>query len=259
MPNDLPDYTQAIARPSQQLAGSPWTYGSTGGTKTFPLDTDCHSVGLALTDPSHVLQIIISGTTTGVDYLSSLTITGNLTSFLLFPVTTALDSTIQVALGATRSGTLYLTEVFDPQATSASINPAQNAVEISLLGPSALLNTGNAPWMAPNREPAAFDTGNLASGSSFVLLAASAFTYYLFGVSIWPLNAGAIWHLQDTAGTDIGSYLILQLGTATNDFAPIPPDLNFHGAPLPLGLGLQLKNTSGSTQRWVGHVVYSVG
>jgi hypothetical protein len=108
-----------------------------------------------------------------------------------------------------------------------------------------------------NQVPQVYDTSTLASGSSYVILPAMPGRQYrLFDMVVDEVNAVSSYHLQTTSGTDLAILVDNVLGTPNNIVVPPQGHLSFSGAPLPVGQGLQIKNT-GASARFVGYVTYS--
>jgi hypothetical protein len=124
---------------------------------------------------------------------------------------------------------------------------------------------GLRAWMAPNQPVLTVDTGVLANNVSAVIIPAplNKTVIHLFTLFLDPLSASAFCHVQNTLGTDIAQLVVNTVGVPANAFQPLPPVLDFRGAQVPVGptnaaVGVQVLNTTGANQRWVGYVTYSL-
>jgi hypothetical protein len=98
-----------------------------------------------------------------------------------------------------------------------------------------------APWDFPNQLPLSIDGGMSNNSSITVLPPTPGVTYNIHrirvaGVTVAPTNTPEIHFVTDPSAVFIGG-----LG-ATPSFSE---DFDFHGAPLPIGVGLDILNTSG--------------
>jgi hypothetical protein len=263
MPNDLPDYTQMVTRNALALTNSPYAFVTGTNTQNFTLTADCHSVLILIQAVANVSNLKLVGQTTGVDYAFAAGQATSVTGAFWIPVSSVLDSVVQLQITATGGGTAYLAGIGDSQASVAVGAPSPFPVTIQGSSVRILTNTDISAsavptWLASNRGMAVIDTGSLAANATFVILpATTGRTYNLHGIFLTPLATTCNWHLQDTSGADLGSYTLGQTGTPTNATTPPLPDVNLHGTPLPINLGLQIKNTSSGAVRWLGHAVYS--
>jgi hypothetical protein len=261
--NDTPDWTSVIARPATPLLGSPWAVTTGGVSKNFTVTPDCHALAVIVPSNLSVSEVRVTGGTTGALWYDSTPASAVAPVVNLAQVVGALDPTLSVFVNASINTTVYVAEIDDPQVVSIVSQQSTSQVQIAGINsgvtvPTTLFASQAPVWAASNRQMALVDTGSLAANATAVLLAATGGrTYNLHGIWLTPLATTCNWHLQDTAGTDLGSYTLNQTGTPTNTITPPLPDLDLHGTPLTANLGLQLKNTSAGVIRWLGHVVYS--
>lgn len=112
--------------------------------------------------------------------------------------------------------------------------------------------------MFANQAPVPFDV-TIAAGSTAVILAASAGTQrYLHTMRIEPAaSAGMNCQLEDTSGTALARFFQQNVGTPTTETLPAYGLVDFKGAPLASGVGVQLHNEVGSSQTFAGFLTYS--
>ena len=221
MPNDQPDWTSVVARPQEQLAGSPWTYPAGDNTKTFPLAADTSIVSVLLPNFATVNQIQIRGHTSGFTYLKEVPANTSYHPYYMAVINTGVDSSVDVEINAGSSHIAYVSSIPDPVATVALPNQP-------------------APWQAPNQPPGKVDFGNPGQNNVATVIAAPTNSQ-----SIWlhtlaykwnaaPANAFGVWQTSD--GTEIGA-----------DAVPIAgywQHTDFHGVKLGAGYSLGFKQTS---------------
>lgn len=107
-----------------------------------------------------------------------------------------------------------------------------------------------APWQAPREAPLAFNPTVALNATVVIIAAVAGKTVYLFDLD-YELDTGVggsflAW--QDTNNNPVSQ--------DAGSFAAIRP-YHFSGAPLPVGLGLQLKNSGAGPTTVRGHVTYS--
>lgn len=238
MPNDLPDWTNVVARPQVQLPGSPWAYASGGATKTFTLAADTSILGVLLPDSGNVTLLTVTGTTSGVVYLSVNPVAVKFPPFFYTIIHAAVDPQVSVSIAAGAPNTAYLSSIPDPVAAIAT---AQNP----------------APWQAPNQAPAPVFFGNPGAGNNTTVIAAPA-----NGAAIWLHALAWQWSATDanlTGYWQTSDGTVIHRDTAAKDTAIRP--LRFSGVKLGDGLALQyhqVGSTAASTVTAFGSVAYAV-
>lgn len=110
-----------------------------------------------------------------------------------------------------------------------------------------------------SNQPPIQINASLAAGASAVILPAVAGTqYFLHGIRIEAVAASAFdCDIKDTSGALIGSLFQEIIGAPAASFRPPMGDTNLHGAPLATGLGVQITNSGGAAQQFVGILTYS--
>lgn len=239
MTNDLPDWTRVVARPADQLSGSPWSYGTGGASKTFTLSSDCHAIGLLLPGYQSISSLTVVGATSGVQYVAADFSFTNYGGAQWIPVQPAVDSQVIVSITAGIAGTAYVSQIHDPSAV-------------------AVVEQFPAPWTTPNRHPASIKFANPGQNNSVNILAAPGTNLRIFLHCLqwmWETAntaAGGFW--EDTNGGTRGGDSAAQAGASRT--------LNLNGAELPPNTGLQWTQTgtlAAGTIFCYGSVVYGIG
>ena len=194
------------------------------------------------------------------------------------PVLSDDDSGVSVAITSTAAGPLSFNITWIMSTLVSAVVPSGGSQDVTVVN-SALPVTQSGVWnvnaseagtwnvnatevnkqMFANQEPVPFDVTVAAGATSVLLTASGGVQYFLHNVRMEFIGTSATNYaqLQDTGGTTIANLLSTQVGTAANQFQPPFGDTQFHGAPLPLGLGLQVKNNGSSSLRMIGTVSYS--
>lgn len=238
MANDLPDWAIQIIRPDDVPAGSPWTYGSAGGTKNFTIAKGSHILCVMVSDFTHVSEILMTGGTSTVEYLRARPFTSIVPRPYYAIVTSAVDVSVTLTVTASQAGTIYLANVHDPVAVAIAQQEAQ-------------------PWQAPNIPPAPLSFGYPGAAASSIVIPAPAapLSVWLHSLSYrWntvTANTFGIW--QTTGGLEI----IADPGA--NDLTQRPYE--FHGAKLPVAVGLEFtgQGAAAASSAFIqGSVAYAV-
>lgn len=221
MPNDLPDWTAAIARPSLQATGSPWAYPAGNTTKNFPLSADCHSVGILVPDYQNVTLLQVVGHTSTVEYLNVNLAFVNSGPAQWVPVIAAVDMSVDITVHDANPNTLYVVQIFDAQ---------------------AVLSTPQLPppWQAPNQHPATIHFLNPGSGNTVTILPSPGpgQSLYLHTMQwTWDTTVAGlsgIW--RSSNGTERGADDADQAGASRY--------MDYRGAQLDPNTGFQFNQTS---------------
>lgn len=213
---DLPDYSSAIYRPDDVLAGSPWTYGSTGGTKTFAVTTGTHIISVLVPDYTHVSSLVMTGSTSTVTYLRAYPNDSIVPRPFYAIVESAVDTQVSITVVASQASTLYISGVHDPVAIAIAQADAQ-------------------PWQSPNLPPVPISFGYPGSGGTSTVITAptapqSVWIHsFSYRWNVVTANSFGIW--QSSGGLEICA------DPGANDLTQRPYE--GHGTKLPVGTGLQ--------------------
>jgi len=139
----------------------------------------------------------------------------------------------------------------------ANVEVGGGSVPVTATIPFDVVET--APEMWANSKPISINASIAASGTVNVLPASPGHSYYLHEMRIEPVTgAGLDVNIQDTTGTNLAILFQEVVGTPVNAFRPSYGPVNFHGAPVGVGLGVQINNPTGATQQYVGYLTYSL-
>ena len=238
MPNDLPDWTSAIARPSIQAAGSPWAYPAGSTTKNFPIGADVHSVGILAPDYQNVTLLEVIGHVSGVEYLNVDLAFVNSGPAQWVPVMAAVDTSVDITVHDTGAATLYVVQIFDAQ---------------------AVLSTPQLPppWQAPNQHPTTVHFLNPGSGNAVTILPAPGVGQSLYLHTMqwsWDTtvaNLTGLW--RSSNGTE--------RGVDDASAAGVPRYMDFRGAQLDPNTAFQFSQTGSAAANSAachGTITYSI-
>lgn len=220
---------------------------------------------------------------------SSMTITGDQSGLIYFspsnfvdkqawvPVLSDLDTTVTVAtttgatdvltfawlmnsfaVGGVESGQVIDVNILNQQlqAPLPVDLVAPNPLPVSI-GSTVSVSETNKQLFA-NQTPININV-SLASGASAVILPATAgVQYFIHGIRLETKGAETCEiNIQDTNGNNIGTLWQQAVGTFSNGLRPPIGDNNFHGAPMPVGAGLQIVNDTNNAATLIGFIVYS--
>lgn len=112
--------------------------------------------------------------------------------------------------------------------------------------------------MYANQGPFAINVSINAGATAVILAATVGRTYRLHELRVEPVATATLdLNIQDTSGANLAILLLEVVGAPTNTFRPSYGPINFHGAPVGAGLGVQLMNPTAATQQYVGYLTYS--
>jgi hypothetical protein len=238
VPNDLPDWTAAIARPGVQATGSPWVYPAGSTSKNFPLGPDTHSVGLLVPDYQNVTLLEVVGHVSGVEYLNVDLAFVNSGPAQWVPVIATVDTSVDITVHDAGSNTLYVVQVFDAQ---------------------AVLSTPQLPppWQAPNQHPTTVHFLNPGPSATVTILPSPGpgQSLYLHGMQwSWDTTLATltgVW--QSSNGTERGVDVAAEAGASRY--------MDFKGAQLDPNTAFQFHQTSddaASSAVCHGCITYSI-
>jgi len=238
MPNDQPDWTSVVARPQVQLSGSPWAYLATTQTKTFVLSADTSIIGILLPGYLSVTTLTVTGHTSGTVYTTLNPSQVRFPDVFYTLVQSGVDTSVDVTITATSTGTAYVSSIPDPVAAAQIIqNPA--------------------PWQAPNQLPAQLNFANPGQNNSATIIAAPSGSQ-----SIWLHSMSWLWTVQSTSMQgifqDSGGTQFCDDGAFLSGSRAY---MDFKGARLDPGTAFVFKQfsaTAASTTFCFGGVTYSV-
>lgn len=269
VPNDFPDWARANL--TRQILGT-ISVGpnTTSPVNNFPLQIGTLAVAFqANTQPAPPNNVTITGHTTGNVYFNGSP--GSLfTSRFIDPkIDPSIDVTITspLALGSfvTFMAVQVAENVFvrnsagEPIPVQTGTGGTISTVDVTdraarLLG---IVQEGASPpiWQSPNKQPQSFAFALAAGATSVVIAAVGGQTVRLFSISRMMPNGsgGSFGEWQTTAGVTLDNEDLSGV-IAQNTW-------ELFGSPLPIGVGLQFKNTSAVAMGFVyqGAVCYSQG
>lgn len=213
------------------------------GTRNFNCQAGLHYGGVTIIDDTTLWDYTFTGT--------------NDTSTILSGVVVAPGTAITVHFVAGTAGDIAFAEI---SGISSDIPPTAGiipSVPGARFAGSAMVLGQALGTIIPNQTPKSFSTGALVTNATAVLLSAVAgTTYRIYNIFVNAPGAQPTFSLQTTTGTDLGIYTVAQIGAPAAVFVPPLPPMDWNGAPLPKGVGLQLKNLSAATIAYQGHVIY---
>jgi hypothetical protein len=114
--------------------------------------------------------------------------------------------------------------------------------------------------MFANAAPVAFSASIAAGGTNTFLAASAGVTYYMH---TWDMSIGTTTDpvdiaLQDTNGIVFSHRHLGWYGTPGAAYIPTPPVVDFKGAPVTTGRGIQLKNNGANAVTVYGSFTYSL-
>ena len=275
------NWTPQAVQPNIVDAASPYTPGTGTISKTFTIPARAQGINISWGNPSGFTQVTVIGVQSGIQYalFDPQTTVDNQ---MWVPILSDADQSIQITTTASTAPRIYLVWLMNQfvaggvetnQVTDVNIANVGTTTGYVPVGPIAgfpiqvvnpsggiLAVSENSKQMFANQEPIAFDS-SVASGATITLLPASAgVQYFLHGFRIefigTTINASYA-QLQDTTPTVFANFNAVQVGTAANQYQPPFGDTDFNGSPIPIGLGVQLKNNGTSTTRFIGTLRYS--
>lgn len=228
-------------------------------------------------NPANVTSILVTGVQSTIQYYNG-PAPGGFIGYLWIPVLSDADTQITVNVSLS-SGSRILEMVWIMSGPPPVTPPGSQNVNIQAIGGTGLAPATSIPVinqvgnalsvffaglnnlaMAPNQVPIAFDA-NLASGSSQVIIPASAgVQYFIHAVRAEQINGtptSMYMNLQDTTGATFANLVESVFGVPSAGVYPPNGNYDFKGFPLPMGVGLQIKNAASATDRVSGYVVYS--
>jgi hypothetical protein len=245
-------------------------YSAAIGTDDIILDVPAGAQGLFIQWPSAdaagFSDLTVTGEQSGVVYYNKVPSVLQVDEAWV-PVLSDLDTTVQ--LQVTVANITKLTLCWLMSNFTAGLVDTGQVGDVNISGVTA--DSGSLPVtvgndvtaifshiddreLAANQKPMAFDV-TLTVGSTSVLLPATVgLGYYIHDFRVEGVDAAAMYcQLQDTSGNALAN---IYNGDATIPLPPLGPN-SFSGAPVGLGLGVQLENHGTATQRFVGYITYS--
>ena len=264
-PSQVLTQTNAIAwtpkaiQPNIVDPNSPYAVLAT--TNVFELSVPPSAQGLMLNLPSPAAITVLSvqGVETGVVYALVDPATTDPQNIWWFPVLSDADSSVTVTVTGTLAQPMTAVWIMTQFASAPVADGLQTEVFIAntdipiINQPGTLLSVTEAnESMYANQVPVPFDLTLAALTSSVILPASVGTQYKIHDIRVDVVTAADIGYaqFQDTSGATFANVFQQANGSS--------PGINtFHGANLEVGLGLQLKNNTVNTQRYVGYVTYS--
>lgn len=281
------NWTPKAVQPNIQDSNSPWT--PPAGTHTITLNVPAGAQGLMI--GSTLLPGFTALQVTGVQ---SQLIYANENPALLqdhilwVPVMSDADTEVTLIVGSGIAPTVNLVWIMVPFVSGLvetgqvgdvnilSVNTQSGTLPVSgnvsvvntpsvLVSNTPSVNVSNTPnvnetnkSVCANQEPLAFNV-TLAANATSVLLPASVGVQYFLHTLFAQINASDMMslHVQDTNGNDLGVFINTIAGTPANAFHPPNPPYDFKGSPIPIGVGVQIKNGGASSEAFVGCLTYS--
>lgn len=238
MPIDLPDYSTAVFRPDDVLAGSPHSYSSGVTTQDFTVPVGVHVISIVLPGYRTMNSLFVVGKTSGIDYLGAFP-AGDIVNQIFYAIVSpSADPVVTVQFDASAPGVAYLAGVHDTVAVAVQPVTA-------------------APWQTPNEQPVPLTFGNPGPSGIVTILSAPA-----GGGAIFLHTLAYIW--TTLAANTFGAFT-LDNGTeiyADNPGADISPrSIDFRGQQLTPGHGIQwrqLGSAAASATFIQGTLTYSI-
>lgn len=235
---DLPDFSSAVYRPDDVLAGSPHAYPIGISTHDFTVPVGVHVISIVLPAYKTMNSLFVIGKDSGIDYLGAFP-AGDIVNQIYYAIVSpTADPIVTVQFDSSTTGTAYLAGVHDPIAT-------------------AILPVTPAPWQTPNQQPLALSFGAPGGGSAVTLLSAPA-----GGGAIFLHTLAYVW--TNTVASSNGAFTLdsgtgIYEDTAQADISP--RSIDFRGQQLTAGHGLkwnQYGSAAASSTFCLGTLTYSI-
>ena len=238
MPIDLPDYSQAVFRPDDVLAGSPHAYPSGISTQAFTVPVGVHVISIVLPGYRTMNSLFVVGATSGIDYLGAFP-AGDIVNQIFYAIVSpSADPVVNIQFDASAPGMAYLAGVHDTVAVAVQPVTA-------------------APWQTPNEPPVELSFGAPGAGGLVSLIAAPA-----GGGAIFLHSLAYIWTnvvASSNGAFELDNGMGIYADTAQADISP--RFMDFRGQQLAAGHGLrwhQFGSAAVSSTFIQGSLTYSI-
>ena len=208
-------------------------------------------------------NLTILGDQSGISYIQSATTTVSYNE-LWIPILSDADSTIDFQINSVSAVSLELIWAMNSFAAGpVNTGTTANVAVVSASNASNPLTVvENSKQMFANQEPLGFVISSLAAGGTAVILPATVNRQYFIHdihCAFDSNQTSKTLHLTDSSGTKILSTRRINDTSTGSGMEPQFPHWAFHGAPLPVGLGLSILSDSINTgiTSVFGYVSYS--
>ena len=256
-PNAI-NWTPQAVQPNIEDPNTGWTPGTGPHSITLTIEPRAEGLAVSFLPSTNVTSLIIIGVQSGIQYVN---VNPTAEQEYLYWVPILSDNDTQVMLNMTIgvSTPIGLTWIMSSFIGGLVSTGQIGDVNIRNVSDSASISVGESNIQTYANQTAVAINANLGIGATQVILPAVALrNYFIHSIRIEGVAASAFFAmLQDTTGTTFSNLFQEIAGAPTNTFRPPMGDNQFHGMPLGIGLGLQILNSAGVAQQYIGHVVFS--
>ena len=254
------NWTPKAVQPNIVDPSSPWEPGT--GTASETVAVPPGAQGVMITEVSGAMTgLSVIGVQSDVDYADISPVVEGQQYWI--PILSDADTEVKITSNATTAPEIVIVWIMN----TLPVSVVNTGVPIEVQLSNSQVTIANTPLLVQEtnvqiysmEEPIAFDMTLAASASDVLLPAVAGTQYFIHDIRVEAFTPGEIMYagFQDTTPHTFARIYQDVDGTPANAYRPAVGINNFHGAPIPVGLGVQLFNFGTVSMRFVGYITYS--
>jgi hypothetical protein len=254
------NWSPKAVQPNIVDPSSPWEPGAGVQNEIIAVPPGAQGLMISVVGGS-VSQLEVIGQQSGLVYLN---VVSPSNQQYWAPILSDADTTVRIFANSSSAPEILLVWIMNTLPVSVVNTGTPLNVSVSGTVQAAITNTPlpvnetNGQVYA-NQEAVNFDMTLAVGGLQSLLPASAGIQYKIHEFRVEPFTPGVSLYveLQDTSPLTFARLFQNVDGTPVNAYRPPMGSNNFHGMPVPTGLGVRLTNVGTVPMRVIGHLVYS--